>query len=181
MTSPINVSARPVRRPSDVAPPSPNSAFFGSGKVGPAFQPGMDRQNPPTGHAGADIASLQIVVTGPYFAGLLPGLIAAMVDEMQSVVTAQGLANVQANLDQSIQHPTPYYETQITLQRQADDIVVHDRGIAYGPWLEGTSSRNHATRFKGYHSFRRATEQLRQQAPALVGHVAQRYVGEMNG
>ena len=32
---------------------------------------------------------------------------------------------------------------------------IDDGGVIYGPWLEGTGSRNQTTRFKGYASFRR--------------------------
>jgi len=37
---------------------------------------------------------------------------------------------------------------------------IHDSGVVYGPWLEGTSSRNQTTRFKGYASFRRVKQWL---------------------
>jgi len=38
--------------------------------------------------------------------------------------------------------------------------IVHDSNVVYGPWLEGISSRNKRTRFKGYGAFRRAKSQL---------------------
>ena len=66
------------------------------------------------------------------------------------------------------------------IQRQADDLVVHDRGIIYGPWLEGVSHRNQTTRFKGYSSFRRATQEMqRHRAPQLAQQVVDRYVAEL--
>lgn len=169
MTHP-DVSNAPVRRPSD---------YGQAGMQGTHFQPGMNRQNPPGGSGGAATSSVQVVITGPLFDGMAQAAIGAMVEDIQYVLGSQGLANVHQFLDQSIQHPTPYYETQITVQRQANDVVVHDRGIAYGPWLEGVSERNRATSFKGYHAFRRATEELRRQAPALVGHVVQQHLGAM--
>jgi hypothetical protein len=39
-------------------------------------------------------------------------------------------------------------------------VVISDRGVVYGPWLEGTGSRNQTTRFKGYASFRRVRDWL---------------------
>lgn len=39
------------------------------------------------------------------------------------------------------------------------------RGVTWGPWLEGTSSRNRSTRFKGYHLFRRTRQELQRRAP----------------
>jgi hypothetical protein len=37
---------------------------------------------------------------------------------------------------------------------------IHDSGVVYGPWLEGTSSRNKTTRFRGYSSFRKVKQWL---------------------
>ncbi len=38
--------------------------------------------------------------------------------------------------------------------------IIHDSQVIYGPWLEGVSSRNQSTRFKGYSMFRKARQQL---------------------
>jgi len=38
--------------------------------------------------------------------------------------------------------------------------IVVDSNVVYGPWLEGVSSRNQATRFKGYAIFRRTRDKL---------------------
>ena len=91
--------------------------------------------------------------------------------EAQEAVTAAVLERVQFFLDAQIKHPTPYYETQITKQRRGLVDIVHDRGIIYGPWLEGTSSRNATTRFKGYASFRKATQAAQKLAPMIVGRI----------
>ncbi len=42
--------------------------------------------------------------------------------------------------------------------------TIHDSNAVQGPWLEGTSSRNQSTRFKGYAMFRRAGQQLQREA-----------------
>ncbi len=44
---------------------------------------------------------------------------------------------------------------------------IGDGGVVYGPWLEGTSSRNQSSRFKGYASFRRTAQWMRGQIPRL--------------
>lgn len=88
-------------------------------------------------------------------------------------VARQGYANVMTNLNGSIRHPTPYYETQITIHApQPGEREVTDRGVIYGHWLEGTGSRNFpVTRFKGYASFRRARQQLEPKVVELAEHV----------
>jgi len=43
--------------------------------------------------------------------------------------------------------------------------IITDGGKkVYGPWLEGTSSRNQTTRFKGYQSFRNTKDWLNKEA-----------------
>ena len=42
--------------------------------------------------------------------------------------------------------------------------------VVYGPWLEGVSPRNQATRFKGYASFRRTGQWLQAQAQRVMDH-----------
>lgn len=113
---------------------------------------------------------------GPMLAGHPTAVLNDFVTEATWEVGGQGLANVHRVLDISIKHPTPYYETQIMMERAANDVVVHDRGIIYGPWLEGVSSRNRTTRFKGYAAFRKATQQLRGQVPQLLDATLRRYL-----
>lgn len=45
---------------------------------------------------------------------------------------------------------------------------VHDSRVVYGPWLEGTTSRNQSTRFKGYAMFRQAYQDLQRLKVALL-------------
>lgn len=116
---------------------------------------------------------------GPILTGHPGAVLDDFVDEAIWEVGGQGLANVQRILDQRIQRPTPYYETQVMVERAATDVVVHDRGIIYGPWLEGVSSRNRTTRFKGYAAFRTATQQLRTQVSQLLDATLQRYLGRL--
>ena len=112
-------------------------------------------------------------MTGPFFTdGMLTVAGAEIVDE----VAAQVTADVHLNLDRSIRRPTPYYETQITNELDGDDRVVHDRGIVYGPWLEGTSRRNSTTGFRGYHSFGRAQRSVSVKVQELAEHVLRRYL-----
>lgn len=122
----------------------------------------------------------EVIITGPFFDARNAAARRQMEDEGLDRLGGQGLADVHLNLDTSLRHPTPYYETQITTERSGDDQLVHDRGIIYGPWLEGTGSRNKTTRFKGYASFRRATQQLKREAPQILVPVVERCVGRLN-
>ena len=48
--------------------------------------------------------------------------------------------------------------------------VISDSNVVYGPWLEGVSSRNQATRFKGYAIFRRTRDKLQGLAHQILLH-----------
>jgi hypothetical protein len=122
----------------------------------------------------------EVRLNGPVFDARGPAIMQDMKREGLHRVAGQALSNVQTNLDASIRHPTPYYETQIRLDERGDSAVVDDRGVIYGPWLEGVGSRNKSTRFKGYFSFRRAVQTLQQQTPELLRAVAEHAVRRFN-
>lgn len=119
---------------------------------------------------------LHVTKSGGLFDGRAERSVADFLEDSQREVAAQASSEVHRILDARIRKPTPYYETQITTERQANDVVVHDRGVIYGPWLEGVGSRNYpVTRFKGYHAFRLATQAVERQVGRLVREVARRY------
>lgn len=74
---------------------------------------------------------------------------------------------------------TGKYTLPVFVDRQ--EIVVTTDLASYGPWLEGTGSRNFTTRFKGYHSFRLAAQSLQSIAPMVAESVLTKYIPEMNG
>ena len=50
----------------------------------------------------------------------------------------------------------------------------------YGPWLEGTSSRNQTTRFKGYAAFRRTAQFMEERKGGIVQKWVTKLVGEID-
>jgi hypothetical protein len=59
---------------------------------------------------------------------------------------------------------------------------IHDSDVVYGPWLEGTSSRNKTTRFKGYQSFRKTQDWIEKtQARKILKKHVDRLTRRMNG
>ena len=53
---------------------------------------------------------------------------------------------------------------------------IDDSRVVYGPWLEGTSSRNARTRFKGYRVWRNTRQWLEKQAPDVADRVVDRFI-----
>tara|TARA_R110002020_G_scaffold120129_2_gene273692 strand:- start:4930 stop:5358 length:429 start_codon:yes stop_codon:yes gene_type:complete len=59
--------------------------------------------------------------------------------------------------------------------------VIHDSDVVYGPWLEGTSTRNQSTQFKGYASFRKTKDWMDKQVKIMRKEFERRYAKKLNG
>lgn len=81
------------------------------------------------------------------------------------------------NLEGSIRHPTPYYWTRIdTRELSSTRYEVHDHDIVYGPWLEGTGSRNAPSSvFPGYWSLARAKESANRRRSGVARRILREY------
>ncbi len=98
----------------------------------------------------------EIDIGGPLFDGRADAVTAIRVLQLGEDVAGEAYDQVQRNLSGSLRNPTGRYQRAVREDRRGDWNLVHDSGVVYGPWLEGTGSRNNSTRFKGYASFRRA-------------------------
>ena len=104
---------------------------------------------------------IEITYRGPIFQAGAAQIIERWCDDLADAYARRGFSEVHMLMDANFKHPTPYYETQVTIDTDApNQRVIHDRGIVYGPWLEGVGSRNATTRFKGYHMWRRTAQAL---------------------
>lgn len=96
---------------------------------------------------------------GPVFDGRASVAARDFAEALSEDVAEDGRRKVQQNLKGSLRHPTGYYQSHVRVEARSSLVhVVTDNGVVYGPWLEGTGSRNQTTRFKGYASFRRAVQ-----------------------
>lgn len=103
------------------------------------------------------------------------------VEDITWAVGSQALSNWHHNLDQRLRHPTGYYEAHLMVERMAPDRVEdHDQRMIYGPWLEGTGSRNNAV-FPGYRSAREATQKTDRDVPRVVAPYVEQLMRRLNG
>lgn len=120
--------------------------------------------------------------SGPLFDGSAEKIIKGWANHIAGKLGTEAERRVKANLDGSLRRPTGAYRARITLYGPVGGQArVHDRQGIYGPWLEGTGSRNKTTRFKGYASFRRAAQELDRGAPFLAEHVIRQHLHELGG
>ncbi|MCF3101425.1 hypothetical protein IPZ58_07505 [Streptomyces roseoverticillatus] len=97
-------------------------------------------------------------------------------DQVGYKVATYAEDQIQQRLREVLQHPTGYYQSRITVDRAGSGYRVSDGGVIYGPWLEGTGSRNSpVTRFPGYATFRRTKALVDRKAPQIAYELLARY------
>jgi hypothetical protein len=118
---------------------------------------------------------------GPMFDGRAQRALRDYQDQVDYRVATEAENLVLAHLGRSIKNRTPYYETRVGVERASrGGYEVTDHGVIYGPWLEGTGSRNYpVTRFRGYRAFSRARALIQQRAGGIARRLLSRYVGRM--
>jgi hypothetical protein len=96
------------------------------------------------------------------------GKISDAIDTAEVDIAQDAYNEIQKRLRAVLQNPTGRYQGRIQTSTQSDSLMVSDGGIVYGPWLEGTSSRNGRSRFKGYHVFRTVLQQMDKKAESVT-------------
>jgi hypothetical protein len=125
--------------------------------------------------------SVYVEFHGPFFAPYAPLIVERHLWRMTEAVARAGDARVEILHRAYFRQPTPVYWNKPIAKPRLDYHVVTDGGVIYGPWLEGTGSRNKTTRFKGYWSFRTAAQSLRTSIPVIVDPVVRDLCRELNG
>lgn len=95
-------------------------------------------------------------------------------DQSERATAEYAEGEIQMRLAKVLKHPTGYYQSHIKTNRVGDASVVTDGTVVYGPWLEGTGSRNNETRFKGYFTFRLVAQKVEVKANEIAEDVADR-------
>lgn len=118
---------------------------------------------------------------GPVFDGRAHELVHQGMHDILDAVAEKGVDLIEAWLGTHLQHTTGFYPAHIHWNRQVDSRIIEDGGIIFGPWLEGTGSRNQTTRFKGYWTWRVTTQTLsREEVPRIADEIMTRIVAEIN-
>lgn len=126
--------------------------------------------------------TVRINFKGPFFeAGRRNAVMKKLEIDIRDDVEKDSVNTIQQLLDAVLKHPTGYYRSKIKAHRIATGVQITDSNVIYGNWLEGTSSRNRETRFKGYHTFRRAQQILPQRAMFIARRHVSRAVRELGG
>jgi hypothetical protein len=101
--------------------------------------------------------------------------VAKMQTAIEDEVGDEAVKKIKLRLDKVLKNPTGYYKSNIVATR-SDYVRVHDSGVVYGPWLEGVSSRNESSTFKGYHTFRVVFQEIDKQVPSIASRIIHKYL-----
>lgn len=125
--------------------------------------------------------SVSVSVTGPIYDGTAEAAADDFVEDTTHELALMGQDMVQARLRSVLKDETGHYRSRVTTDRASAGWVLTDQGVIYGPWLEGTGSRNRTTRFKGYGTFRRTRQELAAKADTVADKNLDRYLDRMGG
>jgi len=103
-----------------------------------------------------------------------------LVVDINEAIAQEGVNRVLARLQHVLKNPSGYYQSQIAVQRRQIYRGYWDNNVVYGGWLEGVSSRNRTTRFKGYRTFRMVKQTLDRDSVRIAQPLVDTYIREMN-
>jgi hypothetical protein len=113
--------------------------------------------------------SITITASGPIYDGEASRVAHKYTDAVADRLAKEAYDYIQSRLPRVIKVFTGRYSASIHIDRAQLDRVITDYPTVYGPWLEGVGSRNFpTTRFKGYHTFRIASQSLELRAGQLA-------------
>jgi hypothetical protein len=121
--------------------------------------------------SGTSRIGITVDVTGPVFdEAVTSGEIRRFLDTAKTDLAQAGVNEIHQQLRWLPKHPTGRYASHVVTERAGSygDQVITDGFVIYGSWLEGTSTRNRTTRFKGYRIFRRTRTKLQKQSRPLL-------------
>jgi hypothetical protein len=121
-----------------------------------------------------------VKASGPLFDGRALRELDKFTIAASAAIAKNGALLVHKNLSQSLRAPTGFYQSNVVVERREEGDMVTDRGVVYGPWLEGVGSKNQSTRFKGYASFRRAQQELQGRVATIAQLEVYPFLGRMN-
>jgi hypothetical protein len=124
--------------------------------------------------------SAYVDARGPLFDGRAEKAVTDACDDTEKRVATLGASMIRSQLDRVLRKQTPYYRLRNVAAPDAPGWKIWDQGVIYGPWLEGTGSRNRTTRFKGYATYRRTVGLIDARAQDIAEGVMVEYLGKMD-
>jgi hypothetical protein len=116
-------------------------------------------------------------VQGPISSGAIHDHVDDYSADVAEALADEGKEMVHKQLRRVLRNPTGYYESHIdTRPLSSTRYEIHDNDMVYGPWLEGTGSRNSpVTVFPGYRTFRIVEENLKRKRSGIARRILRQH------
>lgn len=128
--------------------------------------------------------NLEVDTNGPFFTGAYQKELMQALDDAKKDVAELGMNRIEDRVSARSKNSRGGYagslRTEIVKPFNDQRIHLAYPAVVYGPWIEGTSSRNNTTRFRGYKVFRLTKNWLRKQATPLMQEKIDDFVARMN-
>ena len=124
---------------------------------------------------------LKVKISGPFLTGAPEAVVDNTLRRTIAEMVAEGEIDVSEQLYPGHGLVTGHYRRSIHGEvLNSRNGTVHDSKVIYGPWLEGVTSRNQRTRFKGYAMFRNAFQRLERKAQGILNKHVGRAMKDLN-
>lgn len=103
--------------------------------------------------------------------------------DAKKLVAESGRDEIKQRASSAPRHPSGAFSKSIVIKDLAkgQTVMADYPQTLYGPWLEGTSTRNEHTRFKGYRMFKLTRGRLRKNVGPLVRELFDQAVANLRG
>ncbi len=127
-------------------------------------------------------AELSLNERGLFLEGRDGPVVRKFFEDAKQLVSKAGEDQVRQRVGRRAKHPTGSFAGAVHTKdfKKGRTIQADYPQILYGPWLEGTSTRNTSTRFRGYSMFRLTRTWLRRNYMTLIQDLLNDAIAELN-
>ena len=121
-------------------------------------------------------------LSGPFFTANPVHIVSDHLDQMRLIVADLAETRVRTHLSTHQRIQSGFNVSHVQVRNISSSLTqVQQTNAVYGPWIEGTGSRNKTTRFKGYWSFRTVSSEMNQRVGTIIASSVREMVAELNG
>jgi hypothetical protein len=134
--------------------------------------------------AGQLTATAYVKVSGPLWDGRADSVLQQATRDMRAAIADQGAEMLRSFPMNKSGRARGGFGANLQVLRSGSAIRVRGpliTGVAWTPWLEGTSSRNKTTSFRGYRLFRKTRADLDRKATEIAERELQKYLPQIGG
>ncbi len=127
-------------------------------------------------------AELSLDERGVFLEGRDGPIIRGFFEDAKQLVAKAGEDQIRERVGRRAKHPSGSFAGAVHTKdfKKGRTIQADYPQILYGPWLEGVSTRNASTRFKGYRMFRLTRTWLRRNYMTLIQDLLTEAVAKLN-